>query len=258
MDALESILSAELEGMVDDIAQFGVGHNHPPELTPYDAFKVHIEDLTETAKGFLDGTGVNTQAEADAVAKLMDEARKASKSADAARAEEKKPHDEAAKTVQAKWRPLIEGGDLVVTLCKRALAPFLEAQEIEKRRIAEEARAAAEAKVLAAIEAARQAHATDLEAQQKAADLEKEAIKASAIAKRAEGDKAHGVGGARAATLRTTYKPVMTDGVEAARWAWNERREECEAFFLSLAVVAVRAGRHQIPGFTVEAERSVV
>lgn len=235
-----------------------IGANNPPEPTPFDAIKVHVEDLTETARGFLDGSGVTTQAEADAVAKLMDEGRKASKAADSARADEKKPHDDAGKAVQAKFKPLIESADRVVTICKQALAPFLMAQEVEKQRIADEARAVAEAKLKAAVEAARAAHATDLEAQEKAAELEKEASKANALAKRAEGDKAHGIGGARAATLRTSYRPVMTDGTAAARWAWNERREECEAFFLSLAVVAVRAGRHQIPGFKVEAERSVV
>lgn len=241
-----------------DIAMFGAGHNNPPEPTPFEAIQVHIEDLTETAKGFLDGTGVTTQAEADALAKLMDEGRKASKAADAARAEEKKPHDEAAKAVQAKWKPLIEAGDRIVTICKQALAPYLEAQEAEKRRIAEEARKGAERKAQEAAAAARAAAATDLAAQEQAEALAKEAKAALTAANKADKDKAHGVGGSRAATLRTTYRPVMVDGVEAARWAWQTRREECEAFFLSLAVTAVREGRHQIPGFDVIAERSVV
>ena len=236
----------------------GLGHNNPPEPTPYDAIKVHVEDLTETARGFLDGSGVNTQAEADAVAKLMDEARKASKTADVARAEEKRPHDEAGKAVQAKWKPLLESADRVTTICKQALAPFLEAQEAEKRRIAEEARKEAEAKALAAAEAARAAEATDLAAQEQAAALEKEAKAALTAANKADKDKAHGIGGSRAATLRTSYRPVMVDGVEAARWAWQNRREECEAFFLSLAVVEVRNGKRQLPGFDVIEERSVV
>jgi hypothetical protein len=118
-----------------------IGANYPPEPDPFDAIKCHVEDLAETARGFLDGSGVTTQAEADAVSKLMDEGRKASKAADGARADEKRPHDEAGKAVQAKFKPLIESADRVVTICKQALAPFLMAQEAEKRRIAEEARA---------------------------------------------------------------------------------------------------------------------
>lgn len=235
-----------------------IGHNQPPEPTPFEAIQVHVADLTETAKGFLDGSGVTTQAEADALAKLMDEGRKATKAADAARAEEKRPHDEAAKAVQAKWKPLMEAGDRIVAICKQALAPYLEAQEAEKRRIAEEARKAAEAKAAELAEAARKASATDLEAQEQVAALEKEAKAAAIQANRAEKDKAHGVGGARAATLRTTYRPVMVDGVAAARWCWENRREECEAFFLSLAVVEVRNGKRALPGFDVIEDRSVV
>lgn len=241
-----------------DMDRLGIGANYPPEPTPFDAIKVHVEDLVETARGFLDGSGVTTQAEADAVSKLMDEGRKASKAADTARADEKRPHDEAGKAVQAKYKPLIESSDRVVTICKQAMLPYLEAQEAEKRRVAEIARAEAEAKLKVAVEAARAAQLTDLAAQEQAAELEKEAAKADTLAKRAESDKAHGNGGSRATTLRTSYKPVMTNGVAAARWAWNERREECEAFFLSLAVVAVREGRHGIPGFAIEEVRSVV
>lgn len=241
-----------------DLDRFGIGGNNPPEPTPFDAFKVHIDDLTETAKGFLDGSGVTSQAEADAVAKLMDEARKASKSADEARVEEKKPHDEAAKAVQAKWKPLLEAADRVTSVCKQALAPFLAEQEAEKRCIADEARKAAEKAAIRAAEAARAVEASDLEAREQADALAKEAKAAMATANKADKDKAHGVGGSRAATLRKTYRPVLVNGVEAARWAWQNRREECEAFFLSLAVIEVREGRHQIPGFTVEEVRSVV
>lgn len=241
-----------------DMDRLGIGGNNPPEPTPFEAIQVHIQDLTETAKGFLDGSGVTTQAEADALAKLMDEGRKATKAADTARAEEKRPHDDAAKAVQAKWKPLMEAGDRIVAICKQALAPYLEAQEAEKRRIAEEARKAAEAKAAELAEAVRKASATDLEAQEQVAALEKEAKAAATQANRSEKDKAHGIGGARAATLRTSYRPVMVDGVEAARWAWQNRREECEAFFLSLAVVEVRNGKRQLPGFDIIEEKAVV
>lgn len=242
--------------MSDD--RLAIGGNNPPEPTPFEAISVHIQGLTETAKGFLDGSSVTTQAEADALAKLMDEGRKATKAADAARADEKKPHDEAAKAVQAKWKPLLESGERIVTLCKKALEPFLAAQVAEKKAIAEAARLEAEKKLQAALEASRAAQTSDFEAREKADALEKEAKAAVATANRADKDKAHGSGGARAATLRTSYRPVMTDPVAAARWAWEARREECEAFFLSLAVVEVRNGKRQLQGFDVIAEQSVV
>lgn len=236
----------------------GLGHNHPPEPTPFDAIKVHVDDLMETARGFLDGSEINTQAEADAVSKLMDEARKASKAADNARAEEKKPHDEAAKAVQAKWKPLMESADRAVGLCKQALAPYLEALEAEKRRVADEARRVAEEAAQRAAQAARDAAATDLEAQEQAAALAKDASKAAGVAKRAEGDKAHGAGGARATTLRTTYRPVLIDRRAACAHYYAINPEAFDGLLMQLAATDVRASKHTIPGFDVIPERSVV
>jgi hypothetical protein len=236
----------------------GLGHNNPPDPTPFDAIKVHIDDLTETARGILDGSGVTTQAECDAVSKLLDEGRKATKAADQARAEEKKPHDDATKAIQAKWKPLIEAGEMIATLCKKAQLPFLEALEAEKLRIAAEARRTAEEATLRAAEAARAANATDLEAQERAATLVKEASMAVTVAKRAEGDKAHGVGGSRATTLRTNYRPVLVDRRAACAHYWTINPAAFDGLLMNLAAADVRASKHQIPGFDVVADRSVV
>lgn len=232
--------------------------NNPPAPTPFDAIRVHISDLTETARGILDGSGVTTQAECDAVSRLLDEGRKATKAADAARAEEKKPHDDAAKAVQAKWKPLIEAGEMIATLCKRAQLPYLEAQEAEKQRAAAEARRAADEAAQRAAQAARDAAATDLQAQEEAAALTKDASKAASLANRAEGDKAHGVGGARATTLRTTYRPVLVDRRAACAHYYAINPEAFDGLLMQLAATDVRAAKHQIPGFDVVADRSVV
>jgi hypothetical protein len=81
---------------------------------------------------------------ADAVSKLLDMIRKAKKEADDFRAAEKKPHDDAAKAVQEKWKPLITRCDLAADAAKKALTPYLEAVEREKRAVAEAARKAAD------------------------------------------------------------------------------------------------------------------
>lgn len=242
----------------EDIGRYAIGGNNPPDPTPFEAITVHIQDLTETAKGFLDGSGVTTQAEADAVAKLMDEGRKATKAADTARTEEKKPHDDAGKAVQAKWKPLVESGERIVALCKQALGPFLEAQEAEKRRIAEAARREAEIKLQAALEASRAAHATDLEAREQADALEKAAKAAVADANRAEKDKAHGKGGARAATLRTSYRPVLVDRQAACAHYYKIDPALFDELLMMLAKQDIQAGKRAIVGFDVVEERSVV
>ncbi|MBF9233955.1 hypothetical protein [Microvirga alba] len=235
-----------------------IGHNNPPEPTPFDLAESSILGLFDEAKHWLDGEGVNSEADANGVSKLLDMIRKAKKVADEARAEEKRPHDEAAKEVQEKYKPLLTRCDLASDACKKALAPWLEKLEAEKRAKAEAARKEADEKARIAQEAIRAAQATDLAAREEAEALIKEAKRAEVAATRAENDKAHAKGGARAVTLRTTYRPTLTNGVEAARHYWAVRREECEAFFLSLAEKDVRAGKHTIPGFDVVEEKAAV
>src|SRR3546814_17904118 len=83
-----------------------IGHNNPPEPTPYEAILTDVQDLSETAQGFLDGDPINDQATADMVAKLIDEARKGQKAAEDLRKAEAKPFDDGKKAVQAKWTPI--------------------------------------------------------------------------------------------------------------------------------------------------------
>src|SRR3546814_6757070 len=85
-----------------------IGHNNPPEPTPYEAILTDVQDLSETAQGFLDGDPINDQATADMVAKLIDEARKGQKAAEDLRKEEAKPFDDGKKAVQAKWTPITD------------------------------------------------------------------------------------------------------------------------------------------------------
>lgn len=235
-----------------------IGGNNPPEPTPFDKAEGEIMGLFDEAKNWLDGTGVNSQDEADGVSKLLDMIRKAKKAADEARVEEKRPHDEAAKEVQEKYKPLLTRCDLASDACKKALSPWLEKLEAEKRARAEAARKEAEEKARAAQEAIRAAELTDLAAREKAEALIQEAKQAETTAKRAENDKAHAKGGVRAVTLRTTYKPVLKDAREAARHYWTARRAELEAFFLSLAEKDVRAGQQDIPGFDIIVEKVAV
>jgi hypothetical protein len=49
-------------------------------------------------------------------------------------AEEKKPHDERCKAVQAKWKPIIDKADLATSTAKEALAPWLRKVEEQQAR----------------------------------------------------------------------------------------------------------------------------
>lgn len=235
-----------------------IGHNGGPEPTPFEAFETHIGDLFEEAKNHLDGAGVNTDAEAEAVSKLLDLIRTASKDADKARTEEKKPHDEAAKAVQAKWKPLLERAELAVTTCKKALAPFLAQKEAEARAAAELARQAAEEKARQAAEAMRAAELTNLEAREEAEALVKDARRAEAAASKAEKARPQASGGARAVTLRTTYRPELVSPSDALKHYVATRPDAIKACLQHLAETDVREGKRALPGFTIHEEKVVV
>jgi DNA-directed RNA polymerase beta subunit len=232
-----------------------LGHNNPP--TPFDECERKVFDLFDEAKGFLDGEPITTQPMCDAVSKLLDMIRVAKREADEHRKTEKRPHDEAAKAVQEKWNPLLVRCDLAADAAKKALTPFLEAQEAEKRAKAEAARKEAEEKARAAQEALR-ASRDDLTAREQAEAMLAEAKKADAAANRAEKDKAQGKGGARAVSLRTSYVAEIQDYQALARHIWEADKQALNTFLDEYAAQKVRAGARSLPGVHVREVKGAV
>lgn len=231
------------------------GANNPP-VDPFDAIKVHIEDLYLEARNWLDGEPITTQAQADEVGKLLDMIREAEKAADEVRKEMNKPFDEGKAAVQAKFAPLIADtkavrGKTVLAseACKAALAPWRQEQERIKREAAAEARRVADEAAQAAAAAARAAAADDLAAQEKADEAIRAAEQAQKVAAKADKAASTGTG------LRSYWSPTLTDGVAAARFFWETDRPGVEAALLALAKVAVQNGKRTIPGFDIVEER---
>jgi hypothetical protein len=114
-----------------------IGHNNPPA---FEAHSLHIEDLFAVANG---AGAVDDDRAEQALDNLLDELRLAKKAADTERAAEKKPHDDASKAVQAKWKPLLDRCDMATLCIKKLLTPYREARERareeEARRVREEA-----------------------------------------------------------------------------------------------------------------------
>ena len=237
--------------MADDLSL--IGHNNPP---PHEAFAIHIGDLYEEAKHWLDGAGVNSQEEADKVSLLIESLRRARKDADAARAEEKRPHDEAAKAVQARWKPIIDQADRAAEVAKGALTPYLKRIADEQRAREEAARREAEEKARQAAEALR-ASTADLEAREAAEAMLDAAKDAEREASKAGRAKAHAKGGERAIGLRTYHRPVMVNAREALTHYLTTQPEAIKAILQQLAEQDVRSGKRQIPGFEVVAEERV-
>lgn len=246
--------------MSDENPRVAIGDNQPPAPTPLEAMTAHIEDLFETAQGFLDGEPIANQETADLVNKLKRDALTALKDAEAARTAEKKPHDDAAKAVQARWLPLTHEKTgrcaLIVATANKALTPWLEAVADQQRAEADAVRQrAADAQKLAQ-EALAASRGDDLAARGQAETLLAEAGKLSKAANRLDKAKAHAGGGDdRATGLRTSWKGAVTDFIAFSRWAWVHRREEYEAFLSDLAEREGRRGPVSIPGMVANPER---
>lgn len=233
-----------------------LGHNNPPPPTAYEIAREEIESLYGEAALWLDGAQVTDQATADGIAKLIKLTREARKRADDARVIENEPFDTGKAEVQARYTPLLKKADLAMTTCKAALAPWLDAIDRAQREAAEEARRIAADKAAAAQAALRAADVANLAEREAAELLVKDAKRADAQANKIERATATAATGGRAIGLRTTYQPVLTDMTAAARHYYKVERKAFEEFLIGLAEKECRAGRREIPGFTVTEKKT--
>jgi hypothetical protein len=223
-----------------------IGHNQPP---PVDAMGLHVEDLFQLVSDTLAGVDAVKNDEQDAALDgLLDDFRKARKDADEYRAAEKHPYDEAAKAVQAKWKPLLDRCDMATSEIKAKLTPYRAAKIAARDEAARIAREKAEAKQKAAQDALRQSD--DLEARFAAEEQLKQAAKLTAAANRAD----------RSATgLRTSWVAQITDRRAAINHYLREQPEMFERLIQDLADKDARneATRRNIAGVSFIQERKV-
>ena len=241
--------------MTQSNAVAGLGHNNPQEPTPFDLSRDEIDGLYDEAKNWLDKAGVKSDADADGVSKLLDLLRKAEKLADENRKEEKRPHDDAAKAVQSKWKPILDRAALAIDVCKKALTPFLAEKERKQALAAEAARREAEDAEIAAQKAFEQSGVGDLEAREAAEKFAETARAADKAAGKVEKQKAHAKGGSRAIGLRTSYRAEITNETAFARFVWQSHRAKLTEFLAGLAQRLVNAKQREIPGVTVHEEK---
>lgn len=242
-----------------------IGGNNPPEPTTFEAIKTHLDDLLIEVRNWADGAKVESQAQADEIARLLEEIRKAEKAADDARQEEVRPLDDQRNAIQARYNAYIaplknkQPGKLPLAAqaLKATLQPWLQRLEDEKRAEAERLRKEAEEKAKAAAEAARAAATNDFGATEEAEELIADAIAADVTAKRAESAKAHAQGDTRAIGLRSYFTPTLTDPKAALAHYVRTYPEDVKAFLMTLARQDVQAGKRTIPGFDVIEERRV-
>lgn len=230
-----------------------IGHNNPPA---FDTFSIALEDAHTEAANFLDGKPIETQGQADAIGVILSTVKKLRKDADAARANEKRPHDEAGKAIQAKWRPLLERADAIQAAAQAPLTAYLSKIEAEQREAARLARIEADRLAREALEAQRSASG-DLAAIEAAQALQKAAGQADKAAARADRAKAHVAGADRAVGLRASWIHRITDRRELLNWIVKSDPEGMTAMLDDYARKAVAGGTRFLPGVAIEQERKV-
>lgn len=215
-----------------------IGHNNPPEPTPFEQSSEEAGDLFLEAANWCDDAPVETQEQADALAGLRAQIKAAIKRADDRRKEEARPHDEAKADIQTRYNALIGDnktsgkGKLILAdeACQSALAPWLRKVEEEKRRLAKAARAEQEAKQRAAEAAFHHAReGDDLSAKAEAERLAKEATAAERQSKKAEKTASAKTG------LRTVLSAEVVNLQEFAKWGWTHDRAALEDHFRTRA-----------------------
>ena len=206
--------------------------NNPP---PHDMWAIHIEGLFDLANGIGEATDDEQE---QALDDLLDEFRKARKGADTERAAEKKPHDDAGKAVQAKWKPLLDRCDIAAEAIKKALTPYRAAKQRAKDEAARKAREEAEAAHKAAQAAFQSDDLADrLEAERLASQAKAMQVQANKIDRQSTG-------------LRTYWEAEITDRKAALLHYIKSSPEAFEVLIQDLAAKDARneATRRDIPG----------
>lgn len=238
----------------------GIGDNNPP---PFTRHEMHIDELYQEAKLWLDGEPISTQAQADDVTNLLNMIRDARKEADKQRAEEKAPYLEAGRQVDASYKPMLDKADRATQTAKNALTPWLQAVKAENDRIAREKAAAAEEARLAAIrehELARTSETlTDRDALDAADRLAKGALKEAKDATKVKASAGGSVG--RAVRLRTVWYGRIDDRRAVLNHFLTNRPdfiEKLEALLQQQVNADIRGGARSIPGVEIYSEEEAV
>lgn len=222
-------------------------HNNPPA---YLQVFEEIDDLFMEAKNWADGAAIDNEQQHDTISSLREQLHEAGKRADELRVEEKKPHDDAAAAVQAKYKPALtkvkQGKDALGDLLAAWRKRVADEKAAEARRKQEEA-----ARLAAEAQAAMRASSGNLEARVDAEELLAHAKSVEKDARRSERAATTGLG------LRTVWVATMTDESAALDWAYNRDPEAFRALCQHAADTVVRAGMRSVPGFKVEETKVV-
>jgi len=230
-----------------------IGHNNPPEDTPFEVVTCKILDLYDEAKNWCDGEPIKNPKQAEKVNKLINELRAAERNADELRKTEVKPLNEAKAAIQDRYNPLIKKDagktSLALEMCKLTLAPWLlklkQKKEEDDRRVQEEAD---EAKRRADEAMAAAKTTGNLALREQAEQKVQDAQLAEVARRKVQNRTANVKGEGRASTLRKKYVPEIVDMKAVAGHYWNANRDGLMVKIMEMVVADFGAGHRDIPG----------
>lgn len=245
-----------------DGARHGIGGNNPPEPIDFDAIRTKVDERIDFANRWITERPKLTDADmADRANGFKTQLSDLRKEVDKARRDLKKPHEDAAASVDQQFRPLLDLVDRAYKAMGEKLTAYLQEQqrlaEEERRRQADEARQRreeAEAAALRAREEASRAGGNALQAEQEAEAAARLAAQAEQEARKPVKVQIRGDFGRRAAGLRTTWKAEVVDQKAALRHYGKHPKvqEAALAAALELANAEARVSKREDaapPGF---------
>ena len=234
-----------------------IGHNHPPAYDPDEVARIEAEvnDFADAAGAWLDLKSVETEEAAGRLADFIAGCRKKLRAVDERRREMKKPHDDAAASVQAAFRPLTGRLDQAMKRVQPMLTRFLEAEDARRKAEAEErdriAREAAEEAERRAREAEARNDVAGLDEAEAARKDAEKAAKSNRSKARETTRVKSASGGGRGAHFRTVTEVEITN-LRAALIYYSEHPDLAD-LIRTLAEREARsakfdAGKDSIPG----------
>lgn len=118
--------------------------NQAPSDDSFDGLRDAIEDLAREANALVAKGAAQNQDEADRASDLANKLAEFQAKADGRRKDEKRPHDDAARAVQAKWAPLLDVAEVYRRVKLVVVTPFLNKKAEAERKAREEAAKAGE------------------------------------------------------------------------------------------------------------------
>jgi hypothetical protein len=202
--------------MLDDVPA-ATGHNNPPQYRAdiVEAHAAKANEFLDAGGAWLDLKEITTDEQSGKLTDFISGIKQVAKTVEEDRKQDKKPHDDAGKSVQAAYVPILDKLKLAISKVTPMQTAWLEKVEAAQKAEAARQRAEAEAAARAAAEMERRAQArNDIAGEAEAEEARKKVAQMKRQAERTANAPARSTsatGAGRAVSMRTTWHAELTN-----------------------------------------------